>query len=109
MFGGKHHISDAGKLCQCGPNFGMEFARIEGLRQIFEEALGIVRRSTHQGVADDDTRLAIHAPVDEHAEALIAKPFQALRFVERAGVRVVRRLPEGKSRRDENRQQPHNQ
>ena len=67
----------------------MELMRVEGFGQFVEEAVSVFRRCADQGVADDDAELAVDAPVDEEAEALIAKPLQPLRLVERAHFRIV--------------------
>jgi hypothetical protein len=60
----------------------MKLVGVKALRQIFEKAICVFGGSADQGVTDDHAKLAVHAPVDEEAEALIAKPFQALGLIE---------------------------
>ena len=67
----------------------MKLLGVEGLRQIVEKAAGIFRRRSHERMADDHAELAVDAPVDEEAEALIAEPFEALGLVERADFGIV--------------------
>jgi hypothetical protein len=81
MLGGEHDVADAGKFGERGYVPGIEFVRIECLRQIVEEPVREIVRSPHQRVADDDAELAIYAPVDKQAEALVAEPFETRRII----------------------------
>ena len=66
------------------PILRVEFARVERLRQVVKEALGVGFVGAGERMGDDHARLRIHGPVDKHAEALIAKPLQPLRLVQRS-------------------------
>ena len=81
MLGGEDDVLHAGELGQHGPILRMKFAGIEGIRQFGEEAPGEIVRGSDQRMTDHHAELAIDAPVDEEAEALVAKPLEALGLV----------------------------
>ena len=89
MLGGEHDVADAGQVRESSPIHGMKVIGIEGFGKFPEEAVGVFRGCTDQGMADDHAELTVHAPVDEEAEALIAEPVEALLLVQRADFRVV--------------------
>ncbi len=64
--------------------------RIEGFGQVLEEAVRVFGRGPDQRVADDHAQLAVHAPVDEEAETLIAEPLQPLLLIQRAHFGIIR-------------------
>ena len=64
-------------LASAAQSAGSNLRGIEGLRQVFEEAAGVGFVGAGQGMGDDHAGLAIDRPVDEQAEALVAKPLQA--------------------------------
>ena len=53
VLGGEDDVADAGEFGQRGPILRVEFARIEGLRQVVEEALGVSLVGARQRVGDD--------------------------------------------------------
>ena len=61
--------------------------RIKGFGQLREEPVGEIFRRPGQCMTDYHSELAIDAPMNEQAEALIAKPFEAIRLVEGAFLR----------------------
>ena len=79
MFRGEDDVADTGEFGENSPIFGVEPAGVERFGQIFEEVLGVIIRGAHERVTDDGTKLAVDAPVNEEAEALIAEPFDAIR------------------------------
>lgn len=85
MLGGKDDALDAGDLGGGGPVTGLEFARVEGARQVVDEAFEVVAGSADHGVGDGGADLRIEAPVDEEAEAEVAEPFEPLELVLLAG------------------------
>src|SRR5262249_35028739 len=72
------------ELRQGRPVLRVEFAWVEGFRQLVEEAIDVSFIGTHQRVRNHHSKLRIDRPVDEQAEAEIAEPFQALRLVQRS-------------------------
>ena len=97
VLGREHDVADAGQMRQPSPIQWIELVRVEGFGQLLEEAVRVFRRCADQRVADDHAELAVHAPVDEEAEALIAEPLQPLRLIQRAYFRIVRGSGAGQS------------
>src|ERR1700722_8546259 len=89
VLGGEHDVADAGKVGESSPIHGLELIRVEGFGQFAEEAVGVVGGCAYQGMADDHAELTVHAPVDEEAEALIAKPVETVLSIQGADFRVV--------------------
>jgi len=75
MFGCKDDIANAGQFGESGPILRIEFAGVERLRQVFEKALRVVVGRADERMANHRAELAVHAPMNEQAKALVTKPF----------------------------------
>ena len=95
VFGGEDDVPDTGQLRQGGPIRGLEFARIECLRQLFKKALQVGFVGAGQRMRNHDAGLAIHRPMNEQAESLVAKPLQPFRSVQRSSGDIALRHQEG--------------
>src|ERR1700730_1917839 len=84
VLGGEHDVADAGQMRQSSPIHWMKVVRVEGFGEFSEEAVGVFRGCTDQGVADDHAELTVDAPVDKETKALIAEPVEALLLVQGA-------------------------
>ena len=89
VLGREHDVADAGQVGQPRPIHGMEVIGVESFGEFCEEAVSVLGGCADQGMADDHAELTVHAPVDEEAEALIAKPVETLLLVQRAHFGVV--------------------
>jgi hypothetical protein len=83
MLGRKDDIADSGQLRQRSPVLRVKLAGIEGPGQVVEEAVGVCLVRADQRMRDDNSGLRIDRPVNEHAEAKVAEPFQAVGLVQR--------------------------
>ena len=81
VLGGEDDVPDARQFREHGPILGIELARVERLRQLGEEAARVIVGRAGQRVADHRAELAVDAPVDEEAEALVAEPFEPVGLV----------------------------
>ena len=63
---------------QRGPVLRMVLAGVERLGQLLDVALQVVLGGADHRVADDRAELGVEVPMNEQAEALVAKPFEAV-------------------------------
>ena len=86
---------------------GLEFARIEGLRQLFKEPPGVSFIRARQRMRNHHAGLAVHRPVNEHAESLVAKPLQPFGLVQRSGWDIALRRQQGTKEEETNSEASH--
>src|SRR5262245_31417929 len=72
------HILHSRQPGQNGPVARVESLRIEGPRQLVDEALQIGLRSTNHRMTNGRSELTVEAPMNEQAESGVAKPIDSL-------------------------------
>src|ERR1700761_6699741 len=65
VLGGEHHVTNACEVRQPRPVQRIKRPRVEGLRQLSKESIGVLRRCACQRMADDHAQLAIYTPVNK--------------------------------------------
>jgi hypothetical protein len=81
VFGGEHDIANSRNTSQSSPFVGIKAGGIEGFGEFGEEAVCVVGGRSYQRMTDDNAELAVHAPMNEETESLVAKPLNAVGFV----------------------------
>src|SRR4029077_3414499 len=107
VLGGEDDVLDAGQRRQRSPIFGLELVRIENLRQLFKKPLRVGFVSASERMRNHDAGLAVHGPVDEQPESLVAKPLHPIRPIQRSWRDIALRLQESATEQKKNGEPSH--